>query len=187
VLRHRRRILDQRRRPVHLVGGHRRELDVHFLRDRARLRDVCGDARDAADLVLGDDPAAGESPHAAVNHAGAAAPPAGAPAPPPPPPPAPATAAAESAAAVLAIGATVGVDAAAHAARETDVGIGAADLLRLAERDVRQALEFGGHRIAFWRLRDQLSYEIARHNEQTRCTRVRKKLATTRTHTNLVN
>ena len=98
---HRRRILLHLGRPVDLVGGRRRELDVDLLRDRAGLGDLGGEARDAADLVFGHDRAARESPDAAVNHAhaeagrdrgvpsgslGGPAPPPRPPKPPPPPP-----------------------------------------------------------------------------------------------------
>src|SRR3954447_25826476 len=97
----------------------------------------------------------------------ARAPPPRPPRPPPPPPaPAPAPAAAESAAVGVAVAAAARVDAAVDAAREADVGVAAADRLRLAERDVGEAFEARRHRVAFRRLGNQLAHEIARGNHE---------------------
>src|SRR5262249_19302770 len=145
-------LLLEGRRPVLGVCGHGRQLDVDFLRDRARPRDVGGDLRDPLDFVLADDRAAREAPDAAVNHADAQAARAGTPAragAPTAAATASAAAAAESAEAarVRACGSivgSVGVDRRAHAAREADVGIRTARALGLAERDVREALERRG-------------------------------------------
>src|SRR4029079_7741518 len=43
------------------------ELKIRLLGDRARLGDFDGDARDAPNLVLGDDRTRGKPPHAAVH------------------------------------------------------------------------------------------------------------------------
>jgi hypothetical protein len=66
----------------------------------------------------------------------------------------------ESAAVGVPVAAAARVDAAGHAARETDVGVRAAGLPGLAERDVRQAFEHRRLRIALRRLGDQLRDQI---------------------------
>src|SRR4029078_2290545 len=133
-------ILLDRRRPVDLVGRHGRETDVGLLGDGARPGDFGADPRNAADLVLGDDRAAGDPPGAAVNHAHAEAGRAGAsrraasaapatPAEAAAPAAAASAAAAETAALVLLSRdriAAVGIHAAARRAREADVGVAAA-------------------------------------------------------------
>src|SRR5262249_514309 len=91
------------------------------------------------------------------------------PPPPPPLPPPPPAPAADARGVGVAVGPAARVHAARHAAREPDVGVRAADLLRLAERDVRQPLELRGQRIPLRRLRDQLGDQIARRNQQTSC------------------
>ena len=147
------------------------------LGDRAGLGDLRGHARDAPDLVLGDNRAARESPHAAVNHADAEArraarrraaaatesakPAAATTAAAATAPAATATAAAEAADAFEVAVAAAGVDAAVDVAREADVRVGAALRLRLEERDVRQALELRLEHLALRRLRDQISDDVA--------------------------
>ena len=72
-LRDRERRLRHRRDVVLDVLRHLRELEIGLLRDRARLGDFRRDARDALDLVLGDDRARRKTPHAAVHDAHAEA------------------------------------------------------------------------------------------------------------------
>src|SRR5581483_6029700 len=152
----------------------RRELDVRLFGDRARLRDVRRDARDALDFVLGDDRAARESPDAAVDDAHAesgraparAAPAARAAAAAEPAEAAASAAEATEPAVAGAIGSAVRVDVAVDAAREADVGVRAADAPGFAQRDVRQPFERGRHRVAFRRLRNQLGDEVARGDDE---------------------
>ena len=143
------------------------------LGDRARLGHFGRHARDAPDLVLGDDRAAREAPDAAVDdahaeargaarpHSAAAAEPAAATSATPAAAPA-ATPAAEAAAEVVELAvAAGGVHAAVGVAGEADVGVAAPLGLGLEERDVGESLELRLEHLALRRLRDEVADEVA--------------------------
>src|SRR4029077_5278530 len=91
---------------------------------------------------------------------------------------------AKSAALAVRVAAAVRVDAARHAAREADVGVGAAGLLRFVEADVGQALEHRRPRIALRRLRDQLRDQIRRRDQQSSRAGALQELSTGMGHIN---
>src|SRR5262249_59711595 len=84
------------------------------------------------------------------------------PAPAPAAPPPPASAAADPAEALEVTVAAARVHAAVGRAREPDVGVRTARVLRFRERDVGQPLEFRLEHAALGRLGDQIADEIAR-------------------------
>ena len=140
------------------------------------------EARDAPDFLFGHDRAAGEAPDATVDHAhaeaaglsvGVARDAAATTA------PAATTSTATTAAATAARNAAAPATSAARGEvrrrarnirvhREAHVGVAAAEQLRLAEHDVREALESGLQDLAFRRLRDEVGDEIVRSERDAR-------------------
>ena len=176
VLRNLARIFLERARPILGIRWHRRKLHVHPLGDRARLGDFGCHPGDPADLILGDDRAAGKAPNAAVDDAhaepggatrargtaasepaesAAAATPAASAA-------SAASASAKSATEVFEVAvAAGGVDAAVRVSREPDVCVAAALRLGFEKGDVREALELRFEDLALRRLSNQVTDDVA--------------------------
>ena len=175
VLRNLARVFLERARPILGIRRHRRQLHVHPLGDRARLGDFGCHPGDPADLILGDDRAAGKAPNAAVDDAhaepGGATRARGTAASEPAESTAAATPTASAASApastkstteIFEVAVAAGrVDAAVRVSREPDVCVAAALRLGFEKGDVREALELRFEDLALRRLSNQVTDDVA--------------------------